>query len=315
MKLFDRVVAVVDNFQRRHKVLAFSYAVIKKYGQDNAGYQAAIITYYGLLSLFPLLYVLTGLSQLLLKSHDALRTKIATSVTNYFPLIGNQLEHSIHDPKKTGLELLISLFITFYGAKGVASALQYAFNHLWNIPLVKRPGFLPATMRSLAIVTYGGLGFIASSILSGIAASAGHQLVFKVLATLVSTFFLIFSLILVFKLSIAGHKTAKDVLLGATVAAIGLQILQSLGTIILHHVLKNLTHYGIFGLFIGLAFWLYLQAQVVLYAQEINIVKARQLYPRSIIDPLSPEDKNELSRRAKASRVHRSERIDVDFNK
>ena len=50
-----QVIAWADGLQRRHGVLGFPYAVIKKYGDDEGGREAALITYYGFLSLFPLL--------------------------------------------------------------------------------------------------------------------------------------------------------------------------------------------------------------------------------------------------------------------
>jgi membrane protein len=62
--LVTRVIAWADGLQRRHGVLGFPYAVIKKYGDDEGGRHAALITYYGFLSIFPLLLlgvaVLTG---------------------------------------------------------------------------------------------------------------------------------------------------------------------------------------------------------------------------------------------------------------
>jgi hypothetical protein len=53
--LVNRVIAWADGMQRRHGVLGFPYAVVKKYGDDAGGRQAALITYYGFLSNFPLL--------------------------------------------------------------------------------------------------------------------------------------------------------------------------------------------------------------------------------------------------------------------
>src|ERR1700746_2080632 len=53
--LVNRVIAWADRLQRRHGVLGFPHAVIKKYGDDAGGRQAALITYYGFLSIFPLL--------------------------------------------------------------------------------------------------------------------------------------------------------------------------------------------------------------------------------------------------------------------
>jgi hypothetical protein len=43
--------------------------------------------------------------------------------------------------------------------------------------------------------------------------------------------------------------------------------------------------YGTFALVIGLLAWLYLGALVVLYAAEINVVRAWRLWPRSLVQP------------------------------
>ena len=53
----DRAVDRLDAVQRRHRVLAFPFAVFKRYGEDNGGWVGALISYYGFFSLFPLLVV------------------------------------------------------------------------------------------------------------------------------------------------------------------------------------------------------------------------------------------------------------------
>lgn len=47
--LVNRIIAWADRLQRKHGVLGFPYAVVKKYGDDDGGRQAALITYYGFL--------------------------------------------------------------------------------------------------------------------------------------------------------------------------------------------------------------------------------------------------------------------------
>ncbi len=45
--LVNRIIAWADRLQRNHGVLGFPYAVVKRYGDDDGGRQAALITYYG----------------------------------------------------------------------------------------------------------------------------------------------------------------------------------------------------------------------------------------------------------------------------
>jgi membrane protein len=309
-----RIVAKLDSFQRNHHVPGFLYGVIKKYGEDNGGYQSAIITYYGLLSLFPLLIVFTSLTQLLLKNNPSLRNRIGNSVAHYFPLVGNQLQEAIHSPKKTGIALIISLAILLYGARGVASAFQYALNILWRTSPLRQPSFLKNLLRGFGIIGVGGLGLVAAAVLSNYTAHLGRDIFIKILATLLSAAILWLTCIMLFKLAIAGHKHVKDVIIGAAAAAVGLQVLQTGGSAILAHELKSLnTVYGTFALVVGLLFWIYLQAQVILYAVEIDVVRADHLFPRSLQGKLTESDKVAYTKYAQAATHHIDEKVRVRF--
>jgi uncharacterized BrkB/YihY/UPF0761 family membrane protein len=57
----------------QHGVLGFPYAVVKKYGDDAGGRQAALITYYGFLSIFPLLLLGVAVLSRVLADHPDLR--------------------------------------------------------------------------------------------------------------------------------------------------------------------------------------------------------------------------------------------------
>jgi hypothetical protein len=51
MEQLRRLLQAVDDFQQRHHWLAFPVAVVKKYGEDQAGQRAALLAYYGFFSL------------------------------------------------------------------------------------------------------------------------------------------------------------------------------------------------------------------------------------------------------------------------
>ena len=51
----ETVIRPVDRWQQRHGPVAFVFAVVKKFGDDRGGTLSALITFYGFLSLFPLL--------------------------------------------------------------------------------------------------------------------------------------------------------------------------------------------------------------------------------------------------------------------
>ena len=87
MRLFDsldarvnRIIAWADRVQRRHGVLGFPYAVIKKYGDDDGGREAALITYYGFLSIFPLLLLAVAVLSRVLADNPELRQRLITEI-------------------------------------------------------------------------------------------------------------------------------------------------------------------------------------------------------------------------------------------
>jgi uncharacterized BrkB/YihY/UPF0761 family membrane protein len=61
---------------------------------------------------------------------------------------------------------------------------------------------------------------------------------------------------------------------------------QALGGYLVGHQLRHASQvYGYFASVLGLVSWLYLGAQITLYAAELNVVRIRRLWPRSIVQP------------------------------
>jgi membrane protein len=317
MSVIDKLIEKIDNFQQRYRFPGFVYAVIKKYGDDHAGYQAALLTYYGFLSIFPLLLVLTTIAGMVASRNPELQANIIESMTDYFPVLGSQLSETIGSLHKGGLALVIGLLFTLYGARGVADAFQHGIHHIWHIPYEKRPGFPQSTVKSIILVIIGGLGMLAASVSSSVAAAAGHGPLFYILSALVNLLVLFWVFVLILNLCLPKHVPLAELRSGAITAAIGLVVLQSLGGYILTQQLKNLDAlYSNFAIPLGLLFWIYLQAQVLYYAIEIANVRSRNLWPRSLSGKtLTAADKAAYSGQAKKEKVVKPERINTSFKK
>lgn len=283
MKSLQKIINLANAFQQKHHFSAFGFAVIKKYGDDEAGKQAALLTYYGFLSLFPLLLILTTLTDNLIGTNTHIGNAVIKGLTNYFPLLGSQLSSHVHSLHTDGLALITGILFTLYGSRGVANAFTSSVQRIWLIPDKERPGFPKSLIKSLVLIIVGGGGLLGASVIAGLTSSAGHGLVFRTLAILVNMLilFCLFSFLLNF--SLPKRVTLADIWLGAVVATIGLMILQSLGGYILAHELKHLSAlYSYFAVALGLLFWIYLQTQVIFYAIEIAIVSSQKLWPRSL---------------------------------
>src|SRR5579859_3291472 len=97
MSGFGERYSAFDRFQQRRRWLGFALAVLQKYADDQGGYLAATITYYGFFAIFPLLLVMTTVLGFVLQGHAHLERRIVNSALGQFPVIGPQLSHgSLH---------------------------------------------------------------------------------------------------------------------------------------------------------------------------------------------------------------------------
>ena len=69
----------LDAFQRRHRWAGFPLAVVYKFADDQGRYLAALITYYGFLSLFPLLLLMVSVLGFVLQNDPDLQRRILDS--------------------------------------------------------------------------------------------------------------------------------------------------------------------------------------------------------------------------------------------
>jgi membrane protein len=274
----------LDDFQYRHKVLAFPVAVLKKYGDDQASNHAALFTYFGFLALFPLLLVATTVLQIVASSHPTFHADVVRALTGNSSSLSYQLSAHIQGLHRTGIALIVGIVFLIYGARGVASAFRNAVNSLWGIPHDHMLGFPQSMIKDVATVVFGGMGLIIGVGITGTVAALGHGMLPRLLSYWADFIILALALNVLFRFVLVNKIEKSDTRFAAIVGAIGLVALQVIGGYILARLLKNLDAlYSYFALSIGLMFWIYLQAQIIYYSIEISLVKSRKLWPAKII--------------------------------
>jgi YihY family inner membrane protein len=322
----SHLVASLDAFQRRHRWAGFPLAVLYKYADDQGGYLAALITYYGFLSLFPLLLLLVTILGFALHGDPHLQAKLLNSALAQFPLFGSQLRESVHARTGSGLGLVVGILGTLYGCLGAAQATQNALNRAWAVPRNIRPNPILSRLRSLLLIVVLGAGVLATTALSALTtgASAYGATVdtgLRIVAVLLAMLANVGLFLLAFRVLTAPQSPSRHLRLGAIVAGIGWQLVQLLGTYFVSHVLKG-SHeaYGVFGLVLGLLAWMYLLALVTVLAAEINVVAQRRLWPRALLTPftdnvqLTSADKRTYTAYAESERHKGFETVDVAFD-
>ncbi len=314
----------LDGFQQKHTWAGFPLGLVYKFVDDQGGYLAALITYYGFLSLFPLLLLLTSVLGIVLRNDAHLQHQILSSALAQFPVIGTQLG----DPRGLGggvKAIVIGSLAALYGGLGVAQATQNAMNHLWAVPRNRRPNPIIARLRSLLLLCTGGLAIIGATVLSAMGSSAnafGADLggVVAVLLTLASVLVNVGVFLLAFRISTAHPLTLREAAPGAITAAVLWQLLQSFGAVYVRHVVKNASAFnGVFTVVLGLMAFIYLAANALVLSVEINVVLAKRLYPRALMTPftdnvdLTRGDQRAYADSAKAEQNKGFETVDVAF--
>ncbi len=301
MNIIQKIIVRIDVSQQKHKSTAFSFAVIKKYKDDQAGYQAALVTYYGFLSLFPLLLILSTVATIVGVRDPVLGSQIVDSVSRYFPGIADSLNDSIKGASRTGPALLIGLLFALYGARGIADAFRHAANNIWHVPLSRRSGFPRSQIRTLALIFGAGFGFVSAAVIAGYAATAGHGVGARLLSIACNLVILYIVFAFIMRLSLPLSIPIKKFRFGAAFCAVGVTVLQQLGTIILANQARSLSHSysAVLVSTLGLIAWIYLQSQVVMYAMVIDTVRDGNLWPRS----LSGQKLTSVDKRVKEART------------
>lgn len=315
MNLVERALRRVDRYQQAHGWIGFPFAVVKKFGDDKGGNLTALLAWNGFFALFPLLLILVTVLGFLLAGHPAFQQRVLHSTLAQFPIIGDQLQDNIHVLHANAVGLVVGLAGFLWGARGVTQAGQHAMAEIWNVPGKQRPSFATRQLRGLLLLLVFALGVVATTTLASLAVLLRHSLAFT-LANLVASAALNTGLFLLAFRVLTPHRIpTRQLPLGAGVAGILWVLLQSVGGYLVGHNLKHASQvYGFFAIVLGMLSWLYLAAQATLYAAEINVVRARRLWPRSILQPpLTRSDRRALADLAKQEERRPEESIQVDF--
>jgi YihY family inner membrane protein len=285
MQAADRLLRRVDKQHQQRAWIAFPHAVMKKFGDDQAGNLAALIAYYGFLSLFPLMLVLVTLLGMFLRDNPELQDAIRTSALANFPVIGQEISKNVHSLRGSGLALGIGLALALWAGLGVMKVLQTAMNAVWNVPYRYRPNFLRSLLRAMLLLLVLGVITVASAAAGSVGAASDTWLL-RIAGIAISVVLNLMLFLLAFRILTTEDVTWGDVFPGALVAAFAWTVLQAVGGYIVSHQLQGASDtYGAFATVIGLLAWIYLGAQIMLFAAEVNVVRKRRLWPRAIVQP------------------------------
>lgn len=314
MNPVERAVRAVDRAQQANRVAGFVVSIVKKFGDDRGSTLAALLAYYGFLSLFPALLVLTTLVGFV--GNDRLADSVVGSVLGELPVFGEHIGEDATRPLEgNGVALAVGLIGVAYGALGVAQAGQHAMAQIWNVPGVVRPGFFPRLARSVGFLVLLAAGILLIATVGAEGTLGARTGATRAAALVVQIALTAVLYVAAFRILTPKSVRVLDLVPGAVAAGFVYSGLLLLGTNLVRHQLSRAEDlYGQFALVLGLLGWLFLVAQISLYAAEVNVVWRRRLWPRSIVQPpLTPADLQVLRDIAQQEERRPEQVVVVDF--
>jgi YihY family inner membrane protein len=310
----ERLLRVLDRFQQRHTVLGFPFGVAKKFGDDQAGKHAALLAYYGFLSLFPLLLVFVTVLGYALANNQQLEQQIIDTLVGQFPVMGTQIKDSVATIQGSGIGLLVGILGTLWGGLGITQSAQDAMNAVWNIPRRLRPNYWLRLARGLGFLLLLAAAVVGATVLAQLGRiQAGILGRLPLVGSLLLNLLL---LLVLFQVLTGMWVPWRRLLPGAVCGAVSWSTLQTLGVLIVDRQLQraNLI-YGVFAVVLVLLSWMYLSAQLLLYAAELNVVLTRRLWPRSLLQPpLTEPDRRVLTALAETEERRPGQTVEVRFS-
>jgi inner membrane protein YhjD len=312
-----RVLDRIDAWQQRHRAPAFVVGVVKKYGDDRGGQLAALITYYGFLALFPLLLVFVTVLGAVAHDDPGLRRDLLDTALADFPVVGQELRRNVGALGGNGLAIVIGVLALIWGSLGVAQVAQHAMAEVWNVPGARRPGFVPRLLRSLLVLSVLGLAVVGTAALATVATLVPGGTAVPIVSTALVVLLNVALYWLAFRVLTPHEVPTRDLLPGAVLGGIAWTALQALGGWLVARQLRHASElYGTFGVVLGLLFFLYIAAQITVYAAEVNVVHARKLVPRSLVPPpLTDADEAVLTDVAEAEQRRPEQAVAVSFDR
>jgi YihY family inner membrane protein len=312
----EKLARRADAAQQRHLATAFLIGVIKKYGDDNGGVLAANLAYAAFVSVFPLLLILVTVLVYIAADDPGLRSQIISGATSQFPYVGSQLARNIHGLHRASfIGLVIGLLLLLWGVTRLAQAGLFTMSQVWNLPGPDRPGYFPRLARSVVFLLVLALGVVVSTLLASLITFGQHAVVFRALAQALAAVANVGLFYLGFRVLTPTVVRPRQLLAGVIAGGVFWSVVQAFGVYLVHHYLRTDSVYGtIFGTVLGLLAWIYLGVQGTIYAAEINVVLARRLWPRALVQPpLTAADRASMALQALQNRRRPEQLVAVSY--
>ncbi|MFT3997845.1 MAG: YihY/virulence factor BrkB family protein [Asticcacaulis sp.] len=259
-----------------------------EWNEDNAPRLGAALAFYSILSIGPLLLIVTGIAGIAF-GRDAVNGYLMTELGT---LIGDQGAAAVQtmlsgafNPHQGAIATAIGLITLIISATGFFAQLQDAMNAIWNVELDRKHWTWFIKKRLLSFTLVVGIGFL---LLVSLVVSAGLSAfsafispyvpapVMGLLNIVLSYAVVTFLFAMTFRILPDAHISWSDVWVGALITAVLFTIgKQLIGLYLGQSALSSA--YGAAGSLIVLLVWIYYSTLIFFFGAEFTQVYSRHL--------------------------------------
>lgn len=236
-----------------------------------SGRNATVLSFFGFLSIFPLMLAATTILGLVLQNNKELQERIINGALDSIPVLGPQLQEDPTSLSGSWWVLIVGLAGALWSATKAFNAMQVAQDDIWEISIDHRDPMPKQRLKSLLGLVLIGAAQIGSLVLTTLVNAAGFPVISRLLLMLATIAINITVLAAMFRYLTAAVPQWADVWPGAVVAGISYTLLQYFGAGIVRRISDNAgSTYGPFAVVLALITWLSFLAISALMSAEFN---------------------------------------------
>ncbi len=313
--LVASVTTWADGLQQRHALLGFPIAVVKKYGDDQGNRLSALMTYYGFLSIFPLLLLTVAVVQTVLQGNPELTTTVLDAIVP--EQFQETVESALAALPSGGVALAVGLVGLLLSGLGIVFSGYHTLNHVAGVPHRLRHPFFARYVRIVAMLLLLIVGVIGVGALTAMVSAIVDVAALSRLGAFVANTALLFLLLWAATMLLLPHRARLTIVWpAALLGALAVNAVLTFGATVLPRlVTRSGPVYGSFATIVGLFTLLFLVGQALVFAAEIAMVRRRRLWPRALDTKLpTAADRRALTLLARSQERIPTERVDVRFD-
>lgn len=272
----------LDRIQARIVPVAFLWATLKKYLQDEGSQLAAMMAYYMFLSMFPLAVAGYAVLNLVLSDEPDQTLKLVQEVVP--PAYQQQVIDAYQALPPGGPTLTVALIVLLLTGTGAVMGFYVTVNRIYAVPFREQPTIGARYARVLAMLLLLGVGVLAVAVGSAVLGASTH-------VTFVAQFggFLLLwavGFLLLYsaaKLLCSRPLGFAELGLGAGLGSAATTLTITVGSsLVAGDVETKSAVYGVFASAVAAITVLFIVSNAVVLSFEASAVLAWQLWPRSI---------------------------------